>query len=477
MKNNSINMEKDISVDNRIDNKIIMGVDNLYFKYKRKDDYIIRGASFSIREGMLYGMVGRNSAGKSTLLKLLCGREDNHSGEITLNNHTDLVYLKRNVGIISGEQKLFKDLTVYENGIIHEKTYEGFKIEEYLEYINMYNINRNDRIDMLSASDKIKVKISLVLARHVKVMLLDEPAGVLDVSLREDFMKLLRDITIERNITVIMATHLTEDIDKKADYIIFVNEDGTVELYDREGLNDSYMLLKGSKEALASLPKEAILSYEEKETSVTAMTACFDSIRNKVEELNIVTEIPDISAVMYYKDKEAHGKIKEEAGMAAKGEIQIKRTASKENTYKDIKRIYEGLFSLYGRKWGLAVFSIILCAGWSYGLLTDGMEWYSVMCLVIFVDMFIDIMYEPKTIQIKELYSEIKYLPIRESDVLKYVFSRIAIGAAVLVAITGIICIAGIKSIQADELAATMLVYAIAFIYTIAETSFILKRR
>ena len=115
MKNNSINMDKDISRDNRIDNKIIMGVDNLYFKYKRKDDYIIRAASFSIREGMLYGMVGRNSAGKSTLLKLLCGREDNHSGEITLNNHTDLVYLKRNVGIISGEQKLFKDLTVYEN--------------------------------------------------------------------------------------------------------------------------------------------------------------------------------------------------------------------------------------------------------------------------------------------------------------------------------------------------------------------------
>ena len=115
MKNNSINMEKDISRDNRIDNKIIMGVDNLYFKYKRKDDYIIRGASFSIREGMLYGMVGRNSAGKSTLLKLLCGREDNHSGEITLNNHTDLVYLKRNVGIISGEQKLFNELTVYEN--------------------------------------------------------------------------------------------------------------------------------------------------------------------------------------------------------------------------------------------------------------------------------------------------------------------------------------------------------------------------
>lgn len=64
-------MKNNMSSDNKIDNKIIMGVDNLYFKYKRNDDYIIREASFSVREGMLYGMAGRNSTGKSTLLKLL----------------------------------------------------------------------------------------------------------------------------------------------------------------------------------------------------------------------------------------------------------------------------------------------------------------------------------------------------------------------------------------------------------------------
>lgn len=470
-------MKNNMSNDNKIDNKIIMGVDNLYFKYKRNDDYIIRGASFSVREGMLYGMVGRNSTGKSTLLKLLCGREDMHSGEITLNNHTDLVYLKKNVGIVSEEQQLFKDLTVYENGIMHEKSYEGFKIEEYLEYINMYNINRKDRIDMLSASDKIKVKISLVLARHVKVMLLDEPTGVLDVAAREDFMKLLRDITIERNMAVIIATHLTDDLDKKADYIIFVNEDGTVELCDREDLNDSYMLLKGRKEDIDLLPKEAILSYEEKETSVTAMTADYKSIKDKAESLDIITEIPDISAIMYYKDKESHDKGREERSIAEKNEIQIKRANTKENTYKDIKRIYEGLFLLYGRKWGLTIFSIILCAGWSFGLLTDGIEWHSVICLTIFVDMFIEIMYEPKIIQIKELYSEIKYLPIKESDILKYVFSRIAIGVAVLTVITGIIALAGYKSVQTEELFATMIIYIIAFIYNIAEVTFILRKR
>ena len=148
---------------NNINNKDIMSVKNLYFKYRRNDDYIIRDASFSIKEGMLYGMVGKNSVGKSTLLKLLCGREDKHTGEITINNHTDIVYLKNNIGIVSKEQKLFKELTVYENGIMFEKSYEGFRIEEFLEYINIYNINRNDRFELLSESEKIKVRISLVL--------------------------------------------------------------------------------------------------------------------------------------------------------------------------------------------------------------------------------------------------------------------------------------------------------------------------
>lgn len=470
---NSIN---NIDNENKINNSVIMAADNLYFKYKRNDDYIIRGASFSVREGMLYGMVGRNSAGKSTLLKLLCGREDKHGGEITLNNHTDIIYLKKNVGIISEEQKLFKNLSVYENGIMHEKIYEGFKIEEFLEYINMYKINRKDRIEMLSASDKIKVKISLVLARHVKVILLDEPTGVLDISAREDFMKLLRDITIERNIAVIMATHLTDDLDKKADYIIFVNEDGTVEMEDREGLNDRYMLLKGRMEDIAALPKEAILSYEEKKTSVTAMTMSFGSIRDKVESMDIVTEIPDISTVMYYKDKGRRGKSEEENVTHSKNKIKLERTKSKESTYRDTKRIYDGLFMMYGRKWGLAILSIILCTVWSFGILSEEIEWYSVFCLTIFVDMFIAVMDEPKAIQIKELYSELKYLPVKAADIIKYIFARTALGEAALLSLTGIICMAKYNSVQTEELLTTVIIYIIAFVFNAVEISVILKK-
>lgn len=467
MKNNINNSVNDSNgADGNIHiGKAVMCVKNLYFKYRKSSDYIIRGASFSIKEGMLYGMVGRNSTGKSTLLKLLCGREDRHGGEITLNNHTDIIYLKKNVGIISEEQKLFKELTIYENAVMHEKIYEGFKIEEFLEYINVYNINRNNRIDALSASDKIKVKISLVLARHVKVMLLDEPTGVLDVSAREDFMKLLRDITIEKNIAVIMATHLTEDIDKKADYIIFVNEDGTVEAEDREGLNDKYMLLKGRKADIEALPKEAILSYEERETSVTAMTTCFDSIRDKVENTDIVTEIPDISAIMYYKDKgNSNGSRKNTQGY---NKIQLERAKSKTDTYKDTKRIYHGLFMLYGIRWWLAAAGLFLCVGWNYIIIFDtenAFEWYNVLFLTICADMFIDAMYKPKIAERKELYGEIKYLPLKTIDVYKFNFLRISLGGGILLAFTGIMCVAGNSRLQGDVLFATVILYVVAVI-------------
>ena len=482
MKNNDIknnNVKNNDVKNNAADNsmgKIIMRADNLYFKYNRNEAYIIRKASFSIREGMLYGMVGRNSTGKSTLLKLLCGREDKHGGEITLDNHTDIIYLKKNVGIISEEQKLFKDLTVYENGIIHEKTYEGFRIEEFLEYINMYNINRKDRIDMLSASDKIKVKISLVLARHVKVILLDEPTGVLDVSAREDFMKLLRDITIEKNIAVIMATHLTDDLDKKADYIIFVNDDGTVEVEDGETINDKYMLLKGRKEDIAALPKEAMLSYEEKETSAAAMTACYDSIRDTAEGLDIITEIPDISTIMYYKAKAGNDSSnKKEPITQGKDEVKQKRAKSNQSTYKDTVRIYDGLFNLYGRKWGVRAFSIIMLMVWSFDILSDGFEWFTIAFLVVFTDMLVETMYQPKIIQIKEMYSEIKYLPVKTEDVVKYIMIRIALGVAVLIVLTGVICMARYNSVWTKEMQGVLIVCIVAAIYKVAELAVMLR--
>lgn len=425
---------------NNINNKDIMSVKNLYFKYRRNDDYIIRDASFSIKEGMLYGMVGKNSVGKSTLLKLLCGREDKHTGEITINNHTDIVYLKNNIGIVSKEQKLFKELTVYENGIMFEKSYEGFRIEEFLEYINIYNINRNDRFELLSESEKIKVRISLVLARHVKVIVLDEPTGVLDVTAREDFMKLLRDITIEKNISVIMATHLTSDIDKAADYIIFVNEDGTVDVEDGESLHDKYMLLKGKKADIAELPKETVVAYEETETSIAAMCGCFSDIRDKVEKTDIITEIPDIGTIMYYKNKSKRQKQYTESADINTKKLKMTRTKSEKNTYKDVERIYHGLFSMYGIKWGMAVFSVIWIIVTLMGE-ENAYEIYKIILLVIPFSMFSDSMVEPKKIDRQELYSEVRYLPVRIKDVLKYILSKRITGVALCMITAGLILI------------------------------------
>lgn len=479
---NLINMEKgsekaEVNEKNTVaEAKDIMRVENLYFKYRKRDGYVIKAAAFSIKEGMLYGMVGKNSTGKSTLLKLLCGRVDKHGGEITLNNHTDIIYIKKNVGIISEEQKLFKGLTVYENGIMFGKIYENFKIEEFLQYINMYNINRNDRMTALSASDIIKVKISLVLARNVKVILLDEPTGVLDISAREELMKLLRDITIEKNIAVVMATHLTENLDKRADYIIFVNEDGTVETEDMESLNDKYMLLKGSRENMKDLPKETIISYEEKETSVTAMTSCYEAIRDRVENTEIITEQPDISAIMYYKDRsslkagENEKADKDKAGSKIiNDEVKMKRAGSKESTYNDVKRIYDGLFYLYGRKWLWALTGAFLVIIYILILFEDKGEiaWYETLFLVIYTDMVIDFMIYPKESDDgKELYGEIKYLPVRKNDVLKYVLSRIAAGGAIMAVI---LVAAGYKYIMTENFFGFWVIIVLAVLYQSVE--------
>ena len=411
-------------------NEEIIKLENVSFQYKKKKE-VIKNADFSIYKGFLYGVAGKNSVGKSTLLKILCGKISNYQGKIIYHFDNTAGY-KSNIGIVTDEEEFIGHLSLINNAKVFGPLYKNFCIENFVSNLKAEEIDENKIFSELSDGEKIKFRIAFALSYKPELLIMDEPAGVLDVQAREKFMQNIRQMATEQNITVIMATHLTADLDKMADYILFINEDGSSMVYDRESLSDNYMLLRGTKEQIDALPQEALIASEESESFFTVMTDRYLKIKEQKAVKEIKTEIPDIETIMYFMDKASVKKNEERTEAGDIKEQKKKENRSKEQTqqirneqeshYADLKKAYHRLFDISGRKWLGGIVGFIMLLIWNIILadiesISDIMK---IICLFISYDMFFDAIKLPKKIELPSWYHILSWMPVNKKDILKF---------------------------------------------------------
>lgn len=407
-----------------MNNEEIIKLENVSFGY-RKNKEIIKNADFSIYRGFVYGVVGKNSVGKSTLLKILCGKLNHYQGTITY-CFEDIENYKSSIGIVTEEEEFMANLSLIQNVEIFGPLYKNFCMESFLSYMEIEKIDKNKLFSELSDSEKIKFRIFFALSYKPEILIMDEPAGVLDMGTREEFMKDIRFMATEQNITVIMATHLTADLDKMADYILFVNENGSTMLYDRESLSDNYMLLRGTKEQIKKLPQESIIAWEESENFVTAMTNQFLEIKEQAKMQAVATEIPNIETILYFMDK-AENKYKNRMQKKEKNKIknQVQKSKNRHRScYKSLKQAYHRSFDISGRKWVSGINGCILLLIWNFILantknISDIKDYVRIICLVISYNVFFDFIRQPKNISRTSWYHILTWMPIDKRDILK----------------------------------------------------------
>lgn len=433
-----------------MNSEIILKAENVTFRYKKD---VIKNASFAINKGFVYGVVGKNSVGKSTLLNLLAGRIFPCEGNIAMEGAENLADYRNNIGVITEENEFLLHLGVIENAKILGSLYKNFDIDRFKEYIDKYNIDGLRTLSTLSGGEMIKFQIAFSLSYEPDIMIMDEPAGLLDTESREEFINLIRLLATEKNITVIMATHLTKDLDYMADYILFINDDGKITLYDKETLNDRYMLLKGSKIQLENVPRNAIMALEESETSVTAMTDCFDEIKETVEKSGIVTEIPDIENIMYFTDKaddlrRKNHKDSEREGDVRGKTIRIKNHWGTKEDYKRFTDAYKLMYTVCGTKWGIRIFAAAMFSGWCMLIMADG-EWSNKIHEYIFLglmhSMFLSSFEAPQKMDFIKVWDAFRYKPVSTKDFLRRFWSGKLKGSVICMIILLIIGFRNIK--------------------------------
>ena len=199
----------------------IISFENVSLSYGNR--LILDNINFKINEGEIFGMLGPNGVGKSTIFNLITGLIKPDSGKIKINN-TDVVNFpiyqrtkQFKVGYVPQYGGFFSDLTLYQNLkaiaeiVINEKNNEENKINELINKFELENL-RNIKAKFLSGGQKKKLVIALSLLSDPSVLLLDECFAALDVLTIKMLQEIIVNLQNEKKITICICDHQARDL-------------------------------------------------------------------------------------------------------------------------------------------------------------------------------------------------------------------------------------------------------------------------
>lgn len=198
-------------------------IENLSFGYSKKK-LLYKDLSLSIAEGSIYGLLGKNGAGKSTFLKNLIGLLFPLNGSITVNGYSPkkrLPSFLETIYLIPEEVNV-PPLTMKEYKKLFSPFYPNFNDEQFFDYLKQLEVNEEGKLNTLSFGQQKKFIIAFALACNTKVLLLDEPTNGLDIPSKIRFRKLISSVFTEDKI-IFISTHQIRDLDNLIDHVIIVD--------------------------------------------------------------------------------------------------------------------------------------------------------------------------------------------------------------------------------------------------------------
>jgi len=196
---------------------------NVTFAYKNKAP-LFENLNLSISDGNIYGLLGKNGAGKTTFLKIICGLIFTQKGDATVmgfSPHVRPAEMLRDIYFIS-EEFYTPALKFKEYVRLYSPFYPDFSTRAFEEYITTFELPLNDRLTSLSYGQKKKFLVAFGLATNCRLLILDEPTNGMDIPSKSQFRKLMA-ASLDEKRTIIISTHQVRDIGNLIDPIIILD--------------------------------------------------------------------------------------------------------------------------------------------------------------------------------------------------------------------------------------------------------------
>ena len=233
---------------------------------KNLGNFSLKIDDLKIPEGFVTGFIGPNGSGKTTTIKLIMNMINKDEGFIKMwgkDYKINNLNIKDRIGYV-GEfsgylheakiARIKKSLSVF---------YKNWDEKLYEKYMKQFNLNEDKAYKDLSKGQQKKFEIVMAMSHHPKLIIMDEPTANLDPLVRNELLNILQERIEEDNATVFFSTHITSDLDKIGDYVVFIYK-GEIFLADtKDNILENHIIVKGKKELLNNETRNIFISINE----------------------------------------------------------------------------------------------------------------------------------------------------------------------------------------------------------------------
>ncbi len=191
----------------------------------------------------ILGVMGPNGAGKTTLLRLLWGFMRPDQGSILvfgMQPHLEQVKVRLRAGYLSENPQFYPSFTAKQFLRFVGNFYEGWDTTRANRLLEEFAVQADLKIEKLSKGNRIKLGLISAVAHRPSLLILDEPTSGLDPLIRQDILRFLKNLARQENVSIVLSSHISDDLDKIADSVLVLNNGRVVEYARASFLLDKY---------------------------------------------------------------------------------------------------------------------------------------------------------------------------------------------------------------------------------------------
>ncbi len=269
---------------------------------KTYKDFVLDSVSFAVPSGSIVGLIGENGAGKSTTINAALGLIQKEAGNVSILGKEDLDGgIKEQIGIVFDGSNYPEILSPKKLNRVMKNIYYSWDEQTYFQLLKQFSLPFDKQIKQFSKGMRMKLAICVALSHHSKLLILDEATSGLDPVIRDDILDMLLDFVQDEEHAILISSHITGDLEKIADYIVFLHEGKVVFSKPKDELMEQYGMIKCGAAQFDELDKSDIIVYRKMDYEWQVLISNRDKMQKKYSKAMIFPATIDEIMLLYVK--------------------------------------------------------------------------------------------------------------------------------------------------------------------------------
>ncbi|MEG2624490.1 MAG: ABC transporter ATP-binding protein [Clostridia bacterium] len=266
---------------------------------KSYENFALCDVSFALEDGKITGFIGRNGAGKSTVLKSMLNFVHPDKGEVFFfgeRYRENEQAIKQEIGFVAGGIDYYPKKKLRAITETTKRFYARWDDDAYARYLALFHLDERKTPDQLSEGMKVKYALALALSHRARLLILDEPTSGLDPVSREELLDIFLSLA-EKGLTILFSTHITSDLETCADNILYLKEGRLLACDDLARFVNGYRLVTFAGDTIPDAIQSRLIGLKKTKGGHSALIKSPDCAE-------FCAERADLASIMIHLEQE-----------------------------------------------------------------------------------------------------------------------------------------------------------------------------